>query len=145
MSLNIGAGADHSDVPVGAILPMAAPSVPAGFLECNGATVKRSDYPALFSLIGTTYGAGDSSTTFLLPDLRGEWIRGWDNGRTVDNGRAFGAFQDKDTSTQSSSHTHGYQRGTTGSATTDGGNLTTITFPVASRVRNVAMYYIIKF
>jgi phage-related tail fiber protein len=72
---------------------MAAPSVPAGFLECNGATVKRSDYPALFSLIGTTYGAGDSSTTFTLPDLRGEFIRGWDSGRTIDSGRALGSLQ----------------------------------------------------
>ena len=145
MSLTLGANSSSDKVPVGAIIPMAAPSVPAGFLECNGATVKRADYPALFSLIGTTYGAGDSSTTFTLPDLRGEFIRGFDNGRTVDNGRSFGSFQDKDTSTQSSSHTHGYQRGTTGGATTDGGNLATITFPVASRVRNIAMYYIIKF
>lgn len=145
MPLNNGAGAQSNSVPVGAIVPMAAPSVPAGFLECNGATIKRADYPALFSLIGTTYGAGDGSTTFTLPDLRGEFIRGWDNGRTVDNGRAFGAFQDKDTSTQSSSHTHGYQRGTTGSATTDAGNLATITFPLTNRPRNIAMYYIIKF
>jgi microcystin-dependent protein len=140
MSLNIGAGADHGNVPVGAILPMAAPSVPTGYLECNGATVKRSDYSALFSLIGTTYGAGDSSTTFTLPDLRGEFIRGFDNGRGIDSGRGYGVFQDKDTS--SGSHTHGYQRGTTGSATTDGG---TLTLPLTNRPRNIAMYYIIKF
>ena len=137
MPLNHGAGAQSSSIPVGAIIPMAAPSVPAGFLECNGATLKRSDYPALFSLIGTTYGAGDSSTTFLLPDLRGEWIRGWDNGRTVDSGRAFGAFQDKDTSTSTHTHNPGAGGGTGGAGT--------VTHPVATRVRNVAMYYIIKF
>jgi microcystin-dependent protein len=137
MPLNHGAGAQSNSIPVGAIIPMAAPSVPAGFLECNGATLKRSDYPALFSLIGTTYGAGDSSTTFLLPDLRGEWIRGWDNGRTVDNGRAFGAFQDKDTSTSTHTHNPGAGGGTGGAGT--------VTHPVATRVRNVAMYYIIKF
>jgi microcystin-dependent protein len=137
MPLNHGAGAQSNSIPVGAIIPMAAPSVPAGFLECNGATLKRSDYPALFSLIGTTYGAGDSSTTFLLPDLRGEWIRGWDNGRTVDSGRAFGAFQDKDTSTSTHTHNPGAGGGTGGAGT--------VTHPVATRVRNVAMYYIIKF
>ena len=124
-------------LPVGTILAMAAPTVPAGFLECNGATVSRTDYASLFSLIGTTYGAGDSSTTFLLPDLRGEWIRGWDNGRTVDNGRAFGTSQDKDTSTTTHTHNPGAGAGTGGAGT--------VTHPVATRVRNVAMYYIIKF
>jgi microcystin-dependent protein len=142
MPLNHGAGAQSNSIPVGAIVTMAAPSIPAGFLECNGATVKRADYPALFSLIGTTYGAGDSSTTFLLPDLRGEFIRGWDNGRTIDNGRAFGVFQDRDSSAVTSAgHTHnpGAGGGTGGSSTVS------VTVPLANRPRNIAMYYIIKF
>jgi len=53
----------------GTILPWSAASLPSGFLECNGQTVSRSTYSALFAIIGTTYGAGDGSTTFLVPDL----------------------------------------------------------------------------
>lgn len=56
-------------VPLGAILPLAHNStVPAGYLLCDGAAVSRTMYPDLFSVIGTTYGAGDGSTTFNLPD-----------------------------------------------------------------------------
>lgn len=70
---------------------MATP--PAGFLKCNGATISRTTYAALFAAIGTTWGGGDGSTTFNLPDYRGEFLRCWDDGRGVDNGRAFGGFQ----------------------------------------------------
>ena len=56
-------------VPLGAILPLAHNSaVPAGYLLCDGAAVSRTMYPDLFSVIGTTYGAGDGSTTFNVPD-----------------------------------------------------------------------------
>ena len=47
----------------------------------------------LFTAIGTTFGAGDGSTTFNLPDLRGEFVRGWDDGRGIDAGRTFGSAQ----------------------------------------------------
>lgn len=77
-------------------------TAPAGFLACNGALVSRTTYSALFAEIGTTYGAGDGSTTFALPDLRGEFIRGWDNGRGVDTGRAFATAQ----SDQMQGHVH---------------------------------------
>ncbi len=66
---------------------------PTGWLECNGNAVSRTTYAALFSAIGTTYGAGDGSTTFHLPDLRGEFVRGWDHGRGADSGREFGSYQ----------------------------------------------------
>lgn len=66
---------------------------PAGWLKANGAAVSRTTYAALFAAIGTTFGSGDGSTTFNLPDLRGEFIRGWDDGRGVDSGRGFGSFQ----------------------------------------------------
>ena len=68
-------------------------TAPTGWLKANGALVSRSTFAALFAAIGTTYGAGDGSTTFALPDLRGEFPRGWDDGRGVDSGRAFGSFQ----------------------------------------------------
>ena len=77
----------------GMIAYFARNAVPAGWLKANGAAVSRTTYAALFAAIGTTFGAGDGSTTFNLPDLRGEFVRGWDDGRGVDAGRAFGARQ----------------------------------------------------
>lgn len=68
-------------------------SAPAGWLKCNGATVNRTTYAALFAVIGTTFGAGDGATTFALPDLRGEFVRGLDDGRGVDTGRGMGSAQ----------------------------------------------------
>lgn len=55
----------------GIIKMFAGTFAPTGWLLCNGAAVSRTDYAALFDVIGTTYGAGDGSTTFNLPDLRG--------------------------------------------------------------------------
>jgi microcystin-dependent protein len=63
-------------VPAGAILPFAMNSAPAGWLAADGTAVSRSTYAALFTAIGTTYGVGDGSTTFALPDMRGIFVRG---------------------------------------------------------------------
>lgn len=71
-------------------------SAPAGWLKANGAAVSRTTYAALFAVIGTTFGAGDGSATFNLPDLRGEFIRGWDDSRGVDSSRVFGSAQSDD-------------------------------------------------
>ncbi|HHA2633980.1 TPA: tail fiber protein [Stenotrophomonas maltophilia] len=70
--------------------PTAVP--PEGWLRCNGADVSRTTYAALFAVIGNTFGSANGST-FRLPDLRGEFIRGWDDGRGADNGRALGSHQ----------------------------------------------------
>ena len=75
-------------VPSGAVFCVAVATVPTGYLECNGAAVSRSTYAALFAFIGTTYGSGNGSSTFNLPDLRGEFIRGFDNGGGIDSGRS---------------------------------------------------------
>ena len=80
-------------VPSGTVLYFAGRTAPAGWLKANGAVVSRTAYAALFAAIGTTYGAGDGRNTFNLPDLRGEFIRGWDDGRGVDAGRVFGSAQ----------------------------------------------------
>lgn len=79
--------------PAGAVLFFAMASAPAGWLVCNGAAVSRSAYADLFAAIGILYGAGDGVTTFSLPDLRGEFVRGADGGRNVDTGRALGSAQ----------------------------------------------------
>ena len=80
-------------VPSGAVLYFAGQTAPTGWLKANGAAVSRSTYAALFAAIGTTYGAGDGRSTFNLPDLRAEFLRGWDDGRGIDSGRAFGSAQ----------------------------------------------------
>ena len=80
--------------PVGSVYTFAGATVPTGWLKCNGALLSRTTYAALFAVIGTTYGAGDGSTTFALPDLRGEFVRGFDDGRGIDAGRALGSWRD---------------------------------------------------
>ena len=62
--------------PVGAVFFFAKSTPPEHALACDGAAVSRAAYPELFGAIGTTFGAGDGSTTFNLPDLRGRFIRG---------------------------------------------------------------------
>jgi phage-related tail fiber protein len=79
-------------MPIGSIHYFAASTPPASFLVCNGSSLSRAEYSELFAVIGTTYGNVDSSH-FNLPDLRGEFIRGWDNGRGIDSTRVFGSSQ----------------------------------------------------
>jgi len=85
----------HADefTPVGTVVYVAYNTAPTGWLKCNGAAISRTTYADLFTKIGTTFGVGNGSTTFNLPDLRGEFIRGWDDGRGVDSGRTFGSAQ----------------------------------------------------
>ena len=89
--------------PTGMVIWVAMSNAPAGFIKANGAAVSRTTYSALFAAIGTTFGSGDGSTTFNVPDLRGEFIRGWDDGRGVDSGRSFASVQAQ--SYQSHDHT----------------------------------------
>lgn len=63
-------------VPAGIILPYGSTSAPTGYLSCDGAAVSRSTYSTLFSAIGTTWGVGDNSSTFNVPDLRAMFLRG---------------------------------------------------------------------
>jgi microcystin-dependent protein len=79
--------------PPGMIAHFAMWVPPTGWLAANGAAVSRATYAALFAAIGTTYGAGNGSSTFNLPDLRGMFHRTWDNGRGLDPNRAFGTSQ----------------------------------------------------
>ncbi len=78
---------------VGSVVGFAVNTPPAGWLAANGQAVSRNIYARLFLRIGTLWGAGDGSTTFNLPDYRGEFIRGWDNGRGVDPGRGLATPQ----------------------------------------------------
>jgi microcystin-dependent protein len=62
--------------PPGGVTAFAGTAIPTGWLNCDGSAVNRATYAALFTAIGTTWGAGDGSTTFNIPDLRGATIRG---------------------------------------------------------------------
>ena len=162
-------------VPAGSIFTFASTTVPSGYLECNGAAVSRSTYATLFAAISTTFGVGDGSATFNLPDLRGQFVRGWANNATGtgDDGRSFASSQ----SDQNKTHGHtasvtdpGHRHVTKGHGTQDdgGSNLTGstsggtsstsmndantgISVSVASdggaevRVKNIALMYVIKF
>lgn len=86
-------GGGSVSIPIGAVLPWTASAIPTGWLECDGAAVSRTTYADLFAVVGETFGAGDGSTTFNLPDLRGEFVRGLDNGRGIDAARALGSAQ----------------------------------------------------
>lgn len=87
---------------IGTIFFVANDAAPEGSLICDGRLLSRTTYADLFAKLGTTYGAGDGSTTFQLPDYRGEFLRGWDGGRGVDAGRVRGSFQ----TDQNKTHTH---------------------------------------
>ena len=93
----LAAGSDVGDVKT-----VAAEEPPFGWLKCNGDVVSRTQYAALFEVIGTRFGAGNGSTTFGLPDLRGEFVRGWDDGHGIDPGRELGSAQEG----QNASHAH---------------------------------------
>ena len=126
-----------SSIPTGTVMWFAADSAPNGFLKANGASLDTSTYSELFSVIGYTFGG--SGNTFNLPDLRGEYVRGWDDGRGVDSGRNFGSWQDGHneihhhiidppaysgvtSDVSGGSHTHSYS-GTTGAGSAHRHNL----------------------
>lgn len=105
-------------VPIGGIIIMPGNFVPPNYIRPNGAVLSRADYSRLWSFANSDssnivnesawgsnpacFSRGDGSTTFRIPDLRGEFIRFWDEGRGVDAGRAFASVQDS----QNLSHTH---------------------------------------
>lgn len=89
-------------VPVGAVFYMSASTVPYGYLEANGQAVSRTTYAALWQYLGSP-NTGNGSTTFNVPDYRGEFIRSWDHGRGVDTNRELGTIQ----YSQNLEHNHG--------------------------------------
>jgi microcystin-dependent protein len=86
----------------GAIQDFAMNTAPLGWLVCDGTAYSRTTYAPLFAAIGTTWGAGDGSTTFNVPDFRGTSRRTWDNGKGLDPSRAFASYQ----ADMFASHTH---------------------------------------
>ena len=79
MAISSALAGTVGQVPAGALMPFAGASSPSGWLLCAGQAVSRTQFSSLFLTIGTTYGVGDGSTTFNLPDLRGRVVAGLDN------------------------------------------------------------------
>ena len=122
-------------ISAGAVLGFAMAAAPTGWLKCNGAAVSRTTYAKLFAAIGTTFGAGNGSATFNLPDLRGEFIRGFDDGRGVDPGRALGSAQG-----DAIRNITGYIRSTNGAFTTEGATGAFAAIQQGQRASNDAGY-----
>ena len=98
-------------LPSGTVAYFPFGTAPTGWLAANGASISRTTYSALYAALGTTYGSGDGSTTFGIPDLRGQFIRSLDSGRGVDTGRVIGttqagAIQSHTHTATDSGHTH---------------------------------------
>jgi microcystin-dependent protein len=122
----------------GSIVMWGTSTVPSGWLECNGQST--AGYPNLIALFGTN-----------LPDLRGEFVRGWDNGRGVDSGRVIQSAQAQDVQP----HTHSYTVTSSVTSGSQGGNIgglipssssstTGSTGTTETRPRNVALMFIVK-
>jgi microcystin-dependent protein len=150
--------ASGAGIPAGAVMSFAMNSAPAGWLAANGTAVSRSTYAALFTAIGTTYGAGNGSTTFTLPDLRGYFVRG---SGTNSDGTAAGTFAAKQADALKT-HTHPYEKnvntlnaalgatafnqvwnGFNGNGSNTGNPSTGTS--TETRPKNIAMLYCIKF
>ena len=139
---------------VGEVAFFARSTPPSGWLKANGAAVSRTTYAALFAAIGTTFGAGDGRTTFNLPDMRGEFVRGVDDGRNVDDGRRLGTFQADGIKTHTinvpDSNLLGgnmgvWYYGERGGASNSGHNTVTYNGEKETRPRNIALLACIKY
>lgn len=99
-----------SGMPAGTIVQWPSNTTPANWLICDGSAVSRSAYASLFSAIGTTYGTGDGSTTFNLPNLKGRVPVGRDSAQTEFDtlGETGGAKSVTLSSSQIPSHTHSF-------------------------------------
>lgn len=147
-------------VPAGVVQLFAGSSTPTGWLLCAGQTVSRTTYADLFAVIGATYGAGDGSTTFTLPDLRGRVAAGKDDmGGTAANrmttagsgvnGAALGATGGAETHTLSTGQLPSGVITTGGSSISRGNTVSDLQAPGNSQPHNntqptIVLNYIIK-
>lgn len=134
--------------PVSAVMHFASATAPDGWLLCDGSAVSRATYADLFAAIGILYGAGNGSTTFNLPDLRGEFIRGADEGRGIDPGREVGSMQDGtrfSTDATGSRYLSGGDSGAATSASSGGSSWSETRSTIYVRPRNVALLPCIKY
>ena len=153
-------------VPSGTLISYAGNNIPVGWKVCDGSEISRTTYQYLFLSIGTSWGEGDGATTFNLPDLRGQFLRGVNNGAGVDPdaatrtalniggnvGDTVGTYQQDEVK----AHDHGYQHLAIGGSTrtlesTPFGNnsswqnfVSDLSGGLESRPKNASVYFIIK-
>lgn len=157
------ADAQQVGVETGSIIYVPGTATPTGYIKPNGALLSRTTYAALWAYAQASgnlaasdgaweagqFSPGDGSTTFRIPDLRGEFIRGWDDGRGVDSGRVIGTAQ----ADQLKAHTHtgsvsgsaGYTAGGVPSAYVTPSVASGSTGGAETRPRNVALLACIKY
>jgi microcystin-dependent protein len=127
--ISVGGGAGGESLKIGTIVPFAGSTIPDGYLTCDGTAVSRTTYSDLFAVIGTTYGAGDGSTTFNLPNLKGRVPAGLDS-----NDTDFDTLGETGGSKELQEHSHtlyGYHYVSSGGSEgghTSGGNITDAQF-----------------
>jgi len=114
-----------TSIPAGAIIPYISETEPSGWLKCDGSAVSRTTYSTLFAVIGTSFGTGDGSTTFNLPDLQGRTVIGSGSGSGLTSrtlAASGGAETDSHTLTldEIPAHTHTYRSNESG-GTAQGG------------------------
>ena len=111
---NVVASISSAVVPTGTVMNFAGTTAPDGWLEMNGQTVTAAAFPDLVEVLT----GSDTATEAVVPDMRGEFVRGWDNGRDVDTGRDIATAQDDTTrrprtnftTGSDGSHSHSYSR-----------------------------------
>lgn len=148
ITLGVLGAANLGHIQPGTIAFHAKSAPPSGWLKANGGAVSRTTYADLFAEIGTAFGSVDS-TTFNLPELRGEFLRGWDDSRGIDVSRVFGSWQTDDFK----SHTHSggmtviadVQNSGTPNRFSPQTASTGATGGTETRPRNIALLGIIKF
>ena len=127
--------ASFGGLPVGSTIPFAAAAAPTGWLICNGSTVSRTTYASLFSVIGVSWGVGDGSTTFGLPDLQGRVAVGSGAGTGLTARTLAGSGGEENhvlTIAELAAHTHDYQWGQVGAGAATNGPGTSAPYTASS-------------
>ena len=141
---------------IGEVIWFADDTVPENFLECDGSEISQTTYALLYGVIGTWWDNSPAGGNFNIPDLRGEFIRGWDNGKGTDSGRVFASSQASANESHSHTVTDRYDTTSTNSAASGSGhNLrkaaitnntrTTSTSGSEARPRNYALMPCIRY
>lgn len=147
-AINTLIAAAQINEPTGKVIYMTGNAAPTGYIKANGALLLRASYPDLWAYAQASgnlaatdgawtagkYSPGDGATTFRIPDLRAEFIRGWDDSRGVDTGRAFGSSQTDD----NKAHSHNLSNGGTSVMTASGSGRTLTGLAAGSSVNGGA-------